>query len=452
LIPLPKGFPEHEVILMPALSPTMTAGNIGHWHKKPGDRVVAGDVLCEIETDKATMDFEIQEDGFLAKILMPEGMKDAEVGKPLAIFVKRSEDAGKFESWTVAADKKAIESQSEIQSEFKTTESQAESKTTASPVSMNNASSTSTDRIKASPLAKRAAKELGIGDLASVFGSGPGGRIVKADVLAQGSVRAGNGPSKQQPSFPSTIPFVDVPVSSMRRVIAARLTESKQQIPHYYLRVDIEMDRILELRTRFNTTPALQEAFGPFKLSVNDFIVKASALALLQVPEVNSAWMGGDKIRQYSRADVCVAVATSAGLITPIVPEADQKGLLAISAAVKDLSGRARNNKLRPEEFQGGSFTISNLGMYGVDAFTAIINPPQAAILAVGGTSAKLRPCDVSSKASGEAAAIPAHGYRVAQVMSVTLSCDHRVVDGATGAKWLAHFKRFLEDPEQMIL
>ena len=423
---------------MPALSPTMTTGSIGPWHKRPGDRIAPGDVLCEIETDKAQMDFEVQEEGFLARILIPTGTKDAPVGQPLAIFVQRAEDVPRFANYAPqAAPATPVDGG----------HAPAPPGPATPPVrGPGPATAPGGPAVRASPLARKTAAGLGLALTADVKGSGPGGRIVQGDVVRQASLAQPPAPSGPA-STPTAAPFTDVPVTNMRRVIAERLTQSKQDIPHYYLQMDVRMDEIVRLRQRFNDAPALQDAFGAFRLSVNDFVVKAASLALMQVPEVNAAWHG-TFIRQHAAADICVAVATPAGLLTPIVPRAEQLGLVAISSTIKELSARARASKLRPEQYQGGSFTISNLGMHGVRAFTAIINPPQACILAVGAVRPELVLADAGAGAEGG----PAHGYRVAQTMTVTLSCDHRVVDGATGARWLAHFRRFLETPEQMIL
>lgn len=345
----------------------------------------------------------------------------------MAIIVTKKEDVEAFANYDESSSS-VIQTATQTATETVTqADNQAVTHTTQSesPNILQKSQSTTTnntDRLKASPLAKKLAQEQGI-NLKSVTGSGPNGRIIKNDIL-----------SVPVPASTSSA-YVDLPVSGVRKVIASRLTESKQNIPHYYLSTEINMDKILDLRTKFNSTALLQETFGTFKLSVNDFIVKAAGLALKKVPECNSAWYG-DFIRQYEKVDVCVAVATPAGLITPIINDADKRGLVSISGKVKELAGRAKINKLKPEEYQGGTFTISNLGMYGVDSFTAIINPPQSCILAVGATKLKIDPISKDP----------------VNAMTVTLSCDHRVVDGATGAQWLAHFKRFLEDPEQMIL
>lgn len=339
--------PPHEVILMPALSPTMTTGNIGTFHKKVGDAILPGDVLCEIETDKAQMDFEVQEEGFLARILIEEGTKDAEVGKPLAIFVTKKEHIGAFSDYS-AETSEATETSEPKPAKTSETNKRAEAAKNApsSPPTQNSATSnipsdSDSPRIKASPLAKMLAKDKNL-DLSTITGSGPDGRIIKNDVIS-------GLPAPTEPIKSSN--FTDLPLSNMRKVIASRLTTSKQEIPHYYIKVDIEMDRILELRAKFNSTPLLQETFGQFKLSVNDFIVKAAALALKKVPECNSAWHG-NFIRQYDNVDICVAVATPSGLITPIISGADGRGLVGISGKVKELAARAKMNKLLPEEYQ----------------------------------------------------------------------------------------------------
>lgn len=418
------------VLNMPALSPTMTQGNIGAWKKKIGDSVTAGDVLVEIETDKAQMEFECQDEGFLAKILMPEGTKEALVGKPLAILARRKEDVDKFKDYSIEEENstpKARETQSKPSQQEA---SQAESKHDAtreqpSKDADSKQESRPEGRVFASPLAKSMAKSSGI-NLAEIKGSGPNGRIIKQDLQTQ-------MPRTTKGSDRASIAFLDIPLSNMRKIIAQRLTESKQAIPHYYLSVDIRMDTLLQVRERFNA-----KGSGEFKISVNDFLVKAAARAMTDVPAVNSAWHG-TFIRQYHQADISVAVATDNGLITPIIANANLKGLVAISSEMRDLVSRARENKLRPEQFQGGTFTISNLGMFGIKHFTAIINPPQSCILAVGTTEQRIIPHEDGSP-------------QMANMMTVTMSCDHRVVDGATGAHWLKYFKKYLEDPVSMIL
>ncbi|TPX62188.1 dihydrolipoyllysine-residue acetyltransferase [Powellomyces hirtus] len=437
-------YPPHTVLSMPALSPTMTSGNLGSWSKKIGDEIVPGDVLVEVETDKATMDFECQDEGFLAKIFIEGGEKDVPVGKPIGILVENKEDIDKFADFqpeSGSAPPPAKEEKSESKEEApKKKESEKEEPKKEAPVPKKTAESSSSDRIIASPLAKTLAAEKGI-DLGSITGTGPNGRIVKDDVLNYKAPAAGKATSSAASSkAPAAAPapgatYVDIPLSNVRKVIATRLAESKQQIPHYYLTQEINVDKILKLREVLNS-----QSNGKFKLSVNDFVIKASALALKAVPEVNSSWQG-TTIRQFNNADIAVAVATDNGLITPIVKRAETVGLSEISTSVKELAARARINKLQPNEYQGGTFTISNLGMYGISHFTAIINPPHSSILAVGGATDKLVIDESADK-----------GFRASKVMNVTLSCDHRVVDGAVGAKWLGVFKGLLENPLTMLL
>ncbi|KAJ1922083.1 pyruvate dehydrogenase complex dihydrolipoamide acetyltransferase component (E2) [Tieghemiomyces parasiticus] len=451
-----KSYPPHTVIDMPALSPTMTAGNVGAWQKEVGDEIVPGDVLVEIETDKAQMDFECQEEGYLAKILCDSGSKDVAVGHPIAILVENKADADKFadfqpesagEGAAKAAEPESPKeeaSKPEPKKEESKPEPTKQEKQTESQRDTAPASGNGSGRIFASPLAKTIAREKNL-NLADVQGTGPHGRIVKADVekfiSEGGAAKKSAAPTKATPA-PAAAPvpsagtaYTDIPTSNMRRVIASRLVESKQQLPHYYVTVEVNMDKINKLRTALN-----EAGKGEYKLSVNDFIIKASALTLLKVPEVNSSWQK-DFIRQYHNADISVATATPSGLITPIIRSAEAKGLAGISNTMKELAARARENGLKPEEYQGGSFTISNLGMFGVDSFTAIINPPQSCILAVGATTEKVVP---DASAPG--------GFKVAAVMKVTLSADHRVVDGAVSAQWLKAWKELMENPLKLLL
>ncbi|KAI8890310.1 pyruvate dehydrogenase complex dihydrolipoamide acetyltransferase [Backusella circina FSU 941] len=436
-----SSFPSHNIIAMPALSPTMTAGGIGAWQKKVGDEVVPGDVLCEIETDKAQMDFECQEEGFLAKVLIDTGAKDVPVGQPIAVFVDSEEDIAAFENFTAADVAGSAPAPAAAEPAKK-----EESKDAAAPsTSSGSAPVASGDRVLASPLARKLAEERGI-DITQVKGSGPGGIVSKDDVEgfkasapaaapAAAAAAPAQIPAAYAPQGAAGDAFTDIPTTSMRKIIASRLTESKQQVPHYYVTVEVNMDKTNKLREVLN-----KSGDGKYKISVNDFIIKASALALKKVPEVNSAWQG-DFIRQYNSADICVAVATPTGLITPIVTAAETKGLSTISTQVRDLATRARDGKLSPQEYQGGSFTISNLGMFGVNNFTAIINPPQSCILAIGGTQQKVVADETTES-----------GFAVRNVMEVTLSADHRVVDGAVGATWLQAFREYMENPLKMML
>ncbi|KAK7064128.1 acetyltransferase component of pyruvate dehydrogenase complex [Favolaschia claudopus] len=427
---------------MPAMSPTMTEGGIASWKKKEGDSFSTGEVLLEIETDKATIDVEATDDGILAKIIAQDGAKNVQVGSPIAIVGEEGDDI------SGADDMASKASASKPPPEEKKDDSpppppKAES-APSPPKSSTSQSSPKTDlpsgdRIFASPIAKKIALERGV-PLGKLTGSGPNGRIIREDVekYTPSSSAASTTPTTSQPPSAQLPDYTDTPVSNMRRTIGARLTQSKQELPHYYVTVDITMDKVLKLREVFNKT--LTEKDKSAKLSVNDFIVKAVACALADVPEANSAWLG-EVIRTYKKADISVAVATPTGLITPIVKDVGSKGLATISAETKALAKKARDGKLAPAEYQGGTFTISNLGMFGVSDFTAIINPPQSCILAVGATEAKLIPAPEEER-----------GFKTIQNMRVTLSSDHRTVDGAIAARWMAAFKGYLENPLTLML
>ncbi|KAG9265625.1 dihydrolipoyllysine-residue acetyltransferase component of pyruvate dehydrogenase complex, mitochondrial [Astyanax mexicanus] len=436
-----SSYPSHMKILLPALSPTMTMGTVQRWEKKVGEKLNEGDLLAEIETDKATIGFEVQEEGYLAKIMISEGTRDVPLGTPLCIMVEKESDIQAFadyvETGVAAAPPPAP---TPVAAPPPAAAPVAPAAAAAAP-----AAAARKGRVFASPLAKKLASEKGI-DLAQVAGTGPDGRITKKDIESFVPAKAAP-PLAAAPAAPTpraaapaaaavpTGTFTDIPISNIRRVIAQRLMQSKQTIPHYYLSVDINMDQVLDLRKELNEEVKADN----IKLSVNDFIVKASALACLKVPEANSSWMD-TVIRQNHVVDVSIAVSTPNGLITPIVFNAHIKGLAAISKDTAMLAAKAREGKLQPHEFQGGTFTVSNLGMYGIKNFSAIINPPQACILAVGGSEKRLLPADNE------------RGFDVSSVMSVTLSCDHRVVDGAVGAQWLAEFRKFLEKPMNMLL
>ncbi|EGO02695.1 hypothetical protein SERLA73DRAFT_176037 [Serpula lacrymans var. lacrymans S7.3] len=414
---------------MPAMSPTMTDGGIASWKKGEGDSFSAGEVLLEVETDKATIDVEAQDDGVLAKIIVGEGMKHISVGSPIAIIAEVGDDIAIADQMLadMAVDhdseaKLSTTSQSDISSEpVRHEEPNLRDSTTVGFKSTN---------LFASPIARMIALKEGI-PLSKVKGSGPGGRIIRGDIE--------NYQPIPQPVTPATLPtqeeYTDISLSSMRRTIASRLTQSKQELPHYYISADVDMDQVGRLRELFNKSSGTE-----LKLSLNDFIIKAIASALTDVPEANSAWLG-DFIRQYKNADICIAVATPNGLITPILKDVGSKGLAAISSESKDLAKRARNGKLAPHEYQGGTFTVSNLGMYNVDNFTAIINPPQSCILAVGAIKPTIVPAPEES-----------HKFKTVQIMKVTLSLDHRTVDGAVGAKWISAFKGYLEHPLTLLL
>ncbi|KXJ27678.1 dihydrolipoyllysine-residue acetyltransferase component of pyruvate dehydrogenase complex, mitochondrial [Exaiptasia diaphana] len=431
-----NGLPPHTKVPLPALSPTMEAGTIVSWEKSEGDELEEGDLMAQIETDKATMEFETPEEGYLAKIMIPAGTKDVPIGKLLCIIVPNQEDVAKFANYVPTEEGAPAKP-----AETAAAETSAPTPAAAPPPPPPPASSPAPvaparaegERLFVSPLAKKLAQERGI-NLASVQGSGPDGRIRGQDI--QAAVAA--PPTMAAPMAAAPIPgavYEDIPLTNMRQVIAKRLVQSKQTIPHYYLSLDVRMDDLISVRQQLN-----EQSKGDFKLSINDFIIKACALACKQVPAANSSWMG-DFIRQYNNVDISVAVSTDNGLITPIVYDADKKGLTSINSDVVSLADKARNNKLKPHEFQGGTITISNLGMFGIKNFSAVINPPQACILAVGSTEKAVIPDDSSEK-----------GYSVANVMSVTLSCDHRVVDGAVGAQWLSTFKKYLENPLTMLL
>lgn len=419
-------------ILMPALSPTMTEGTLAKWHKKEGDAIKSGDVLAEIETDKATMEFEAVDEGVLGKIVVPDGTAGVAVNALIGVILADGEDASALGS--VGA--KAAPAAAPVAVN-------AAPVAAAAPVAVA-APVHSGARVFASPLARRIAANAGI-VLDRIAGTGPHGRIVKADVeavIAKGPQAAapaaapvGAAAAVAAPAAAVANPFEpafeELPNSSMRKVIAKRLTEAKQTIPHFYLSIDVELDALLKVRSELNARS------DSMKLSVNDFIIRAVALGLKKVPAANASW-GETAIKRYTDVDVSVAVATPSGLITPVIRHADHKGLSEISSEMKSLAAKARDGKLMPEEYQGGGFTISNLGMFGIKDFAAIINPPQGAILAVG---------------AGEQRPVVKNGaLAIATVMTVTLSVDHRVIDGAVGAQFLAAFKPLIEDPLSMLL
>jgi len=452
-------------ILMPALSPTMTEGTLARWLKKEGEAVKSGDVIAEIETDKATMEFEAVDEGILGKILVPDGTEGVKVNQPIGVMVEEGEavpsgdaapsagaggDKGPAPSPSGSPALEAVEAsggkvagaaEQPVQTDMP--KGQASAPAAAAPQGQGG-------RIFASPLARRMAQQAGI-DLGSVKGSGPNGRIVKSDIegfqvapkpaaapqpaAAQAAPQAAPAPAKA-PAPAITAPHKAVPHSSMRKVIARRLTEAKQTIPHFYVSIDVELDALLKLRADLNARSP-KEGPGAYKLSVNDLVIKAAAATLRKLPQTNASWTD-DATVIYDDVDISIAVSIPDGLITPIIRKADQKGLATISNEMKDLASRAKAGKLKPDEFQGGGFSISNMGMFGVKEFSAIINPPQAGILAV--SAGEKRPV------------VKGDQIAIATVMTVTLSVDHRVIDGALAAEWVSTFKSIVEDPLSLML
>ncbi|KAL3632020.1 hypothetical protein CASFOL_025004 [Castilleja foliolosa] len=433
-----SGLPPHQEIGMPSLSPTMTEGNIARWLKKEGDKVAPGEVLCEVETDKATVEMECMEDGYLAKILRGEGSSGIQVGEVIAITVEEEEHLAKFKDYTPSAPDAAPTPAPKAPSSPTPPKQEAAEVPATSPepkVSSPSAPSSAGDRIFASPLAKNLAKDHNV-SLSKIKGTGPDGNIVKADVEDYLASRGKEAPKAETTTY-TAADYTDIPHTQIRKVTASRLLQSKQTIPHYYLTVDTRVDKLMELRSRLNS---LQEASGGKRISINDLVIKAAALALRKVPQCNSSWTN-DYIRQFHNVNINVAVQTDNGLFVPVIRDADKKGLSGISDEVKHLAQKAKENSLKPEDYEGGTFTVSNLGgPFGIKQFCAIINPPQSGILAVG---------------SAEKRVIPGAGpdqYNFASFMSVTLSCDHRVIDGAIGAEWLKAFKGYIENPETMLL
>ena len=426
-------------ILMPALSPTMTEGNLARWLKKEGDLVKPGQVIAEIETDKATMEVEAVDEGKLAKILIAGGTQGVKINTPIAVLVEDGEDLSADALVKASANKNTPAPQAAAVPAAQT------ATTATAPAAQAASGAASGTRVFASPLARRVAADYGL-DLTKVAGSGPNGRIVRADVeKAKSQGTAAAGASAPAAARASAAPAQGIDArdyadklgmaydaqsnSSVRKVIARRLTESKQLVPHFYLSVDCELDDLLSLRKNLNETNGT-------KISVNDCVIRAVALALRKVPAANASWTD-DAILLYKNVDVSVAVASPNGLITPIIKQADTKSLSQISAEMKDLGLRAREGKLRPEEFQGGGFSVSNLGMFGIKQFSAIINPPQSCILAVG---------------AGEQRPVVKNGQlAIATVMTCTLSVDHRSVDGSVGAEFLAAFKPLIEKPYSLV-
>ena len=454
-------------ILMPALSPTMEKGNLAKWLKKEGDTVKSGDIIAEIETDKATMEVEAVDDGTIAKIMVPEGTQDVPVNDIIAVMASEGEDvkaagagAGKSEKKPEPKAETKAETVSKAQAEAK--QSDAPKQAAAAPPSEERAphaeakpaAHTNGERIFASPLAKRLAKDAGI-EIGRITGSGPHGRIVARDVddaksgkglkaapASAAAPAAAAAPAsmsdKQVMAFYKEGSYEVIPHDGMRRTIAQRLTQSTQTIPHFYLTMDCNLDALMAAREQINASaPKDKDKKPAYKLSVNDFVIKAMAVALQRVPNANVSWTEAGMLK-HKTSDVGVAVAMPGGLITPIIRSAETQSLSSISNQMKDFAARARNRKLKPEEYQGGTTAVSNLGMFGIKDFTAVINPPHATILAVG---------------AGDQRAVVINGkVEVATIMSVTLSCDHRAVDGALGAELLGAFKALIENPVMMMV
>ena len=460
-------------ILMPALSPTMEKGNLAKWLKKEGDAVKAGDIIAEIETDKATMEFEAVDEGTLGKILVPEGTADVAINQPIAVLLEEGEDKSAIKEAPAAAPAAKTTAEPEAGTEAPATPASpapvpaappaakpapaAEAQPIARAAGPASASNGSAGRILASPLARRLAKEAGI-DLSQVQGSGPHGRVIKSDIV---TVKAGGvaprpaapapvgAPTAQAPAPTPSMSDAQimqlfeegeydvVPHDNVRKIIAKRLVEAKTTIPHFYLTADTEIDALLALRQQINAAaPRDKDGNAAWKVSVNDLIIKALAMALMRVPDANVTWTEGGMLH-HKRADVGVAVAIPGGLITPVVRHADTKRISEISNEMKDLAARAKARRLAPEEYQGGSSAVSNLGMYGIKDFAAVINPPHATILAVG--------------AGTEKPVVRDHKVEIRTIMSVTLSTDHRAVDGALGAQLLSAFRDYIEKPASML-
>ena len=451
-------------ILMPALSPTMEKGNLAKWLKKEGDKVAPGDVIAEIETDKATMEVEAIDEGVLARIVVPEGSADVPVNQLIAVLATEGEDAKAIAAGGAAAPAKAEAAKAEAPkaAEAAPAAAPAPAPVAPAPVPAVAAPAASGTRVFASPLARRLAKEKGV-DLGAVKGSGPHGRVIAADVAsatpgAAKPAAAAAAPAPAPVAAPAAAApvsnsalleqvkayyepgsYEEVPLDGMRRVIAQRMTEARQTVPTFYLTVDCDMDALLKLREELNKAAPEKDGKPAYKLSVNDFVIKAYALAFQQVPDANQVW-GGDRYLKLKHSDIGVAVAIDGGkgLLTPIIRKAETKTLSAISNETRDFAARARNKKLMPHEYQGGSSAISNLGMFGIKDFTAIINPPHATILAVG--------------TSEQRAVVRKGELAIATQMTVTISCDHRVMDGAMGAQLIGAFKQIIEKPMSMLV
>src|SRR5579871_927219 len=448
-------------ILMPALSPTMEKGNLAKWLKKEGDKVKSGDVIAEIETDKATMEVEAVDEGTIAKILVPEGTQDVPVNDVIAVLAGDGEDVKAAASGAAgAAPPKPAAAEAPAPKPAASPGPAASPAPVPAPVAAAApapaaapaAQANGHGRIFSSPLARRLAKEAGI-DLSRIIGSGPHGRIIAHDVEEAKSGKGLKAPAAAPSAGPALAPSMSdkqilslfepgsyeiIPHDGMRRTIAQRLTASVQNVPHFYLTIDCDIGRLLDAREQINAAaPKDKEKKPLYKLSVNDFVIKAMAVALQQIPNCNVSWTDGGMVK-HKHSDIGVAVAMPGGLITPIIRKAETKSLSTISNEMKDFAARARSRKLKPEEYQGGTTAVSNLGMYGIKDFTAVINPPHATILAVG--------------TSEERAVVRGGKIEIAQIMSVTLSCDHRAIDGALGAELIGSFRQLIENPVMMMV
>jgi pyruvate dehydrogenase E2 component (dihydrolipoamide acetyltransferase) len=446
-------------ILMPALSPTMEKGNLAKWLKKEGDKVKSGDVIAEIETDKATMEVEAVDEGTIAKILVPEGTQDVPVNNVIAVLAGDGEDvkAPAGAAASAAPPKPTAEAPAPKAAPAPAAAAPAPASAPAAappptPAAAPAAQANGHGRIFSSPLARRLAKDAGI-DIARIIGTGPHGRIIARDVEEAKSGKGLKAPAAAPTAAPALAPSMSdkqilalfepgsyeiIPHDGMRRTIAQRLTASVQNVPHFYLTIDCDIGRLLDAREQINAAaPKDKEKKPLYKISVNDFVIKAMAVALQQIPNCNVSWTDGGMVK-HKYSDVGVAVAMPGGLITPIIRKAETKSLSTISNEMKDYAARARARKLKPEEYQGGTTAVSNLGMYGIKDFTAVINPPHASILAVG--TSEERPVVRDGK------------IEIANIMSVTLSCDHRAIDGALGAELIGAFKRLIENPVMMMV
>lgn len=422
---------------MPALSPTMTEGNLAKWIKKEGDKIEAGEIIAEIETDKATMEVEAVDEGTLGKILVQEGAENVPVNSAIALILEDGEDKKSLDTYKVSSlvnTPESIEDPKKDEAQSDPVPTIVETKPISIPTKPTPSKSSFSNKVKASPLAKRIAKEENV-SLYQVAGTGPHGRIIKDDIidfLRSPSSSSGVVRRNSQESYA-------IKNSNIRKVIAKRLLESKQNTPHFYLSCEFNIDKLLEMRATINAESPIDENKKPaYKISVNDLIIKACALALRDVPNANSSWTD-EEVIIYNNVDISMAVAIDGGLITPIVKNADQKDLKTISVETKELAKKARENKLQPEEFQGGSFSISNLGMFGIDNFSAIVNPPQSCILAV---ARAVRKPVVDNK----------DNITIASLMNVTLSSDHRSVDGSVGAQFLKALRKYIEEPILMLI